>query len=346
MLISAGRRAEIIRLIQKVPGYNREIRSLSVLKGDASSRSYLRIQLESPHSSCLRSLVCMVREPLPSAQWEFLAVHRLLCECAIPVPELFYADAEHGLLLMQDLGDRLLESAVLTEREEVLRWRYQDLILLMIEMQSRVTRAMPAGHFVAGRRFDIEKLLWELHFFRRHALEEHFESSFNDSEWARIEDFFIHLAERMQSAFEVFCHRDYHSRNILEYRDQYFLIDFQDARMGPEVYDLASLLRDAYVELSEPFIAEMFEFYVRHRPAWYPNLVRPQIEELWWVTSMQRLLKAVGTFGFQYRRRKNTRYLPALDRAVRQIFFLFENHPEWNGIKELLQRATRQTEPI
>ena len=46
----------------------------------------------------------------------------------------------------------------------------------------------------------------------------------------------------------MLCHRDYHSRNLMLHERQLYIIDFQDARMGPDTYDLVSLLRDSYVD--------------------------------------------------------------------------------------------------
>ena len=49
----------------------------------------------------------------------------------------------------------------------------------------------------------------------------------------------------------MLCHRDYHSRNLMLHDEPLYIIDFQDARMGPDTYDLASLLRDSYVDLPD-----------------------------------------------------------------------------------------------
>ena len=62
---------------------------------------------------------------------------------------------------------------------------------------------------------------------------------------------FKSIVEELAGEPRVLCHRDYHSRNLMLSQGQLYLIDFQDARMGPDTYDLASLLRDAYVDLNE-----------------------------------------------------------------------------------------------
>ena len=59
------------------------------------------------------------------------------------------------------------------------------------------------------------------------------------------------LAGLLASEPRVLCHRDYHSRNLMLSAGELYIIDFQDARMGPDTYDLASLLRDSYVDLTE-----------------------------------------------------------------------------------------------
>ena len=58
------------------------------------------------------------------------------------------------------------------------------------------------------------------------------------------------LADELADEPRVLCHRDYHSRNLMIHERRLYIIDYQDARMGPDTYDLASLLRDSYVDLA------------------------------------------------------------------------------------------------
>ena len=60
----------------------------------------------------------------------------------------------------------------------------------------------------------------------------------------------------------MLCHRDYHSRNLMLHDGQLYMIDFQDARMGPDTYDLVSLLRDAYVDLTAQQVEELIAFFL------------------------------------------------------------------------------------
>ena len=63
----------------------------------------------------------------------------------------------------------------------------------------------------------------------------------------------------------MLCHRDYHSRNLMLHEGQLYIIDFQDARMGPDTYDLVSLLRDSYVDFTEEAVDDLIAFFLALR---------------------------------------------------------------------------------
>ena len=74
----------------------------------------------------------------------------------------------------------------------------------------------------------------------------------------------------------VLCHRDYHSRNLMLHDEQLYIIDFQDARMGPDTYDLVSLLRDSYVDLPEQTVDELIAYFLALKRASAPTVTRPR----------------------------------------------------------------------
>ena len=76
------------------------------------------------------------------------------------------------------------------------------------------------------------------------------------------------LVERLAAEPRVLCHRDYHSRNLMLHQQRLYLIDYQDARLGPDTYDLASLLRDSYVDLSDSTVNWLLAYFLAlTRPA-------------------------------------------------------------------------------
>lgn len=183
-------------------------------------------------------------------------------------------------------------------------------IVAAIQRGGRRLADSGAGPF--GLRFDVAKLTQELDFFvehfvlgfRRHALPAPARRALDDE--------FRSLASDMAAEPRVLCHRDFHSRNLMLHRNRLHVIDFQDARMGPDTYDLASLLRDAYVELDAAEVNGLLTHYrtvagLRDGEALRRRFVR---------TTVQRALKALGTFGFQIAVRGNSRYRDALPRTL------------------------------
>ena len=125
-------------------------------------------------------------------------------------------------------------------------------------------------------------------------------------EWARIVD-------ELAAEPRVLCHRDYHSRNLMWHDDTLYVIDFQDARMGPDTYDLVSLLRDSYVDLPDAAVDDLIDYFVALDPRQRPTAPSdPEFRRRFDLMALQRNLKALGTFGYQ----TTTREQPGLH-AVR-----------------------------
>mgnify|MGYP000452784728 CR=1 FL=1 len=69
------------------------------------------------------------------------------------------------------------------------------------------------------------------------------------------------LAKKLDACERVLCHRDYHVRNIMLKNEKIYWIDFQDARMGPHSYDVVSLVRDSYVNITWETRKNLFSYY-------------------------------------------------------------------------------------
>jgi hypothetical protein len=115
----------------------------------------------------------------------------------------------------------------------------------------------------------------------------------------------------------VLCHRDYHSRNIMVREDgSLAMVDIQDARWGPDTYDLASLLCDAYVDLGDREAAELFDIYLQHLPG-SPDA--PGLRQRFELVATQRMIKALGTFGYQIAVLGRERYRSAIPRTLERL---------------------------
>jgi aminoglycoside/choline kinase family phosphotransferase len=135
------------------------------------------------------------------------------------------------------------------------------------------------------------------------------------------------------------CHRDFHSRNLMRHRGVLYWIDFQDARMGPATYDLASLLRDSYVDLSPEFVAERVEEF---RQRALPGESRDAFQRRFDLTSVQRNLKALGTFGYMATVRGIPVYLQYIPRTLQHAAHNLRRYPELSGLQRVLARHVEE----
>jgi N-acetylmuramate 1-kinase len=307
---------------------------VTALSGDASTRRYYR--LTTPEGTAILSLHL---EPFDPEQLPFIVMRHLMAGWGIPVPAILDQDGPRGIVVLEDLGDLTLQealrSASAVEREEFYRMAVDQLVTLQREA-ARGPQRSPCFQVA----FDIEKLAWELHYFLKHFLEGHRGANLSVEDRSVLSEGFHRLSEEIASWPRVLCHRDYHSRNLMVHGGRLVWIDFQDARMGPATYDLVSLLRDSYVDVEEEFLEDRAEeFRQKALPGEHREVLRRRFD----LMSVQRNLKALGTFGYQASVKGNRVYLPYIPRTLANVRRNLSRYPElgpvWrvlaNHIKEL-----------
>ena len=124
---------------------------------------------------------------------------------------------------------------------------------------------------------------------------------------------------------------------------QLYIIDFQDMRMGPDTYDLVSLLRDSYVDLPEQTVDELIAYFlalkgVTGAPSPGVGEASPadDFRRRFDVMALQRNLKALGTFGYQTTARRNPVYIQYIPRTLRYVRNNLDNQPRFARLRELL----------
>jgi N-acetylmuramate 1-kinase len=130
----------------------------------------------------------------------------------------------------------------------------------------------------------------------------------------------------------VLCHRDYHSRNLMLHGGSLYIIDFQDARMGPDTYDLVSLLRDSYVDLTPQQVDELIAFFLALKGRSDEVEFRRRFD----LMALQRNLKALGTFGYMTTSRNNTVYIQYIPRTVAYVKANLANYPRFDRLRSLI----------
>ena len=242
-----------------------------------------------------------------------------------------------GALVLEDLGDETLEVALARAGSRSRPTRqalYRSAVRMAAEIASRGTAELLRSDRAGGPALDGERFRFEMRFF----LEHYVGGYLGRPEVAmEVRDALDALALAAASHPRVLCHRDYHSRNIMVRADGALaMVDIQDARWGPDTYDLASLLRDAYVDLGDPEISELLNLFCGLLPG--PPDVAGLLRRFE-VTSAQRMLKALGTFGYQVHVLGRDRYRSAIPRTVERLARLLPASAATASLGEILLRG-------
>lgn len=247
----------------------------------------------------------------------YVHIAEFLAEHGIRAPRIYFHDAEEGLIWIEDLGKADLWSF----REEswlVRRAFYEsalDEIVKVHCLQEKDCRAIEENLPVA---FDAALYRWEQHYFFKNCLGAHFGADEKNLSELTALPALHEMAERLGNRPRLMVHRDFQSQNIIIRNAQAHLIDFQGMRPGLAEYDLASLLFDPYVTLSHSERDELLTTYEEKREA--ARLpVSPQFREIFRLCGIQRLMQALGFYGFAAVVKDNKTFLEHIPAAMTSL---------------------------
>jgi len=318
-----------------------EARSARVvpLTGDASDRRYFRM-IEAGGST---SVLALYSAPFEYDNLTFVNVARLLQQVPLPVPAIYDHAGDLGLLRLQDLGDVTLQAhlGAVPPREHTAVYRQA---VGFIEVLQRRGAELASADFVPyTMAFDVEKLTWELEFFVKHFIEGYRGIPLPTATRDAFREEWKPIVDELSAEPRVLCHRDYHSRNLMPHQGELYIIDFQDARMGPDTYDLVSLLRDSYVDFTEEAVDDLIAFFLalrgrQGRPG-DPGAARAyeaDFRRRFDLMALQRNLKALGTFGYQTTTRQNPVYIQYMPRTLSHVRRNLGRYPRFGRLRDLL----------
>ena len=306
------------------------------LTGDASDRRYYRVLVRNEPSQVLALHTGTIDfDNLP-----FVNVARLLARMPVPVPRILAHSNELGIIALQDLGDVTLQAHLGAASQKQHAALYRQAVSFIEVLQRRGRELESPEYLPYGIAFDVEKLMWELQFFTKHFLEGYRGAALTEATREALSREYATIVEELAAEPRVLCHRDYHSRNLMLHNESLHIIDFQDARMGPDTYDLVSLLRDSYVDFTDQQVEDLIAFFVALRGAYMGRIdTAPDREEFmrrFDTMALQRNLKALGTFGFQTLNRGNTVYIQYIPRTLNFVRRNLAKYPRFSRIRELL----------
>ncbi len=302
------------------------------LAGDASLRKYYRLRKKS------ESFILMATDPFEKSKFDFLLVCEHLKKCGVPVPEVLAVEDALGMILLEDLGDQTMLHQLGDDNDDAMETELFRKSLELLHQFHSKTKVKAGEKPVPGYglAFDEEKLMWEVDFTLEHLFGSYLKRRLTDVQHKQLRDPFVDICQRLAAEPRVFTHRDYHSRNIMITPKRGMVcIDFQDARMGLRAYDLASILRDSYYQLSEEKIYSLLDYYVSLQG---PNEIsnRKHFVDMFDLMSIQRNFKAIGSFTSFYGKRNDAMYIRFVGNTFENIRRNLAKFPEYKELRQNL----------
>ena len=293
---------------------------ISFLAGDASFRRYARIKLQN------KTYMLMDAPPEKEDCVPFVNIDEFFDGHGIRVPHIIAKNLTQGLLLLEDFGDVVLSTLL---NDQTVDQYYAQSFKQLIELQ----QVDGKDHLPV---YSYDKLMTEMRLLTEWML-----PSLNiqptEQQLETIEQAFDFLAIEATQQPQVIVHRDFHSRNLMKIDNEQELgvIDFQDAVIGADTYDLISITRDAYVQWNAERVYEWFEVFYNLLPAAAKeNRSFEQFKRDADLMAIQRHLKILGIFVRLFERDGKSGYLKDLPRVM---WYLLEESQGYDELNDFMQ---------
>ncbi len=257
---------------------------------DASFRRYFRLDvLPALHDKLGKTLIAMDAPPERENVPAFIHVAGLLQEAGVNVPAIVARDVPNGFLLLSDLGTTTYLARLNADNAALM---YSDAVDTLIKFQMHSQPGVLPD-------FDRAFVLREMNLFPEWFVGKHLGVTMTAEQQKQLDGVFEAIAANVLAQQQVFMHRDFHSRNLMFMdHNNPGVLDFQDAVYGPVTYDLASLLRDAYIQWDEEIVLDwVVRYWQAAKKVGLP--VNPDIDAFYRdfeFMALQRHLKILGIF--------------------------------------------------
>lgn len=300
-----------------------DLDSMRAASADASFRQYFRI------NAAQGTLIVMDAPPPQESITQYLKVGALMHEAGLNVPHIVASDSENGWILMSDLGQKTyLDVLDETNARELMLAAVDALILW--QKASREGVLPEYDHAVLSR---------EIHLFNDWYVARHRGYTMTEQQSRIIEATFEKILANNLAQSRVFVHRDFMPRNLMvNTQGAPGVLDFQDALMGPVSYDIASLMRDAFISWGEAFVLDItIRYWEKARKA---GIAVPEDFGTFWRDvewmGIQRHLKVLGIFARINYRDGKPKYLADTPRFVHYVREVANRYDELKAINWLL----------
>jgi aminoglycoside/choline kinase family phosphotransferase len=318
------------------------------LKGRGSDRTFSRLKWNRKGSAIL-----IHYDPKRIENTYYADIATFLHAIDVPVPRLIRHDPTRCLIAIEDLGDTDLWSLNKTSWE-TRRTLYQKTLIIVHRLHCFPEKDFPSTRVRLMDGFGPDLYRWERNYFKDHFVRDVCGIELEPSFERELEAELSGLSERLDGTRRCLMHRDLQSQNVMIREGEPFLNDFQGMRFGSPFYDLGSLLCDPYVLLSNSERDELLSFYYR---LWSPmggilskvegskwDLGWAIFQNTFWEASAQRLMQALGAYGFLGLKKELKAYLEHIPAGFRNLQLAASHVASLHRLRELSSKCQRVIE--
>jgi len=301
--------------------------TLEPIKKGGSDREFFRVSL--PHGD---SFIFMHYgdEVAENAHWA--GINKFMTSLKINMPRIIIRDVPRHFILLEDLGDVDLWSLRFEPWEERRGYYFQALTQIY-RLHSFDLKSLPAD-VQLSEAYGPRLYKWEHDYFLENLVWEVCRIKLRSADAAKLNQELNTLSEYLQKIEPSLIHRDFQSQNIMIKNERPVLIDFQGMRKGCLFYDLGSLICDPYVTFQDEERNELLDFYYE---LMNPAYSRDEFIQNFWMGSVQRLLQALGAYGFLGLRKNRPAFLHYIPNGLENLLMAVDNV---SGLEQLNDLAT------
>jgi N-acetylmuramate 1-kinase len=319
---------------------NSQVVDSAPLTPDASLREYFRVNWNGkPAIACVYPLDSFGKTQFAAC----VDVTNVFLSANLPVAKVIASDESIGVIIHEDFGDNILRDFLLSTDEKTRETHLNKAITLIAEVQAATSKAFEQNSISSKLKFDFEKLSWELDFFTKHYFESLLKSPLNETDAKSLKSELDEVARELGDIAETLTHRDFHAANLmLDGESSIKIIDHQDARLGSTSYDLVSLLLDRVTELPTPeWLAEKRRFFLDQRERLDQEIINEiQFGHEFRLQTIQRCLKAIGTFSNQIANRNKENYRQYINPMFKIVLRACENLDRFPTLQRLIKEQS------
>ena len=306
------------------------MKNLKAIKGDASFRKFFRKKNKN-----FSSIIVFANKEKYKNLIIYDAINKILNQNKILAPILYNQNYKKNYIEIQDFGNKTIFNELNKKKGGKFN-QFKKIIDLLIQIQSIKNRKIKTfkNKSYSIPKYDKKNLIKEANLFCDWYVRKNFKKT-NLNKFSKEFDKIVKkLTSELKLKNDVFVHRDFHVSNLMQVEKKIGVIDSQDALIGNQAYDLASLIDDVRLKTSKSFKKKIFKFYLKRKKKVNLKKFKNDFE----ILSVLRNLKIIGIFTRLAIRDKKKGYLKLIPYAWKLIDIKINENEIFKDLKNLLNQ--------